>query len=135
MDCGRNPLAVNPLNPELARHQQVVALAWNGFKSRRPRIVTPRSPAERPPAQPGRLRLSVFLILRPNGVRGAAAASGTHPRPTGSRRMRLPVAAKMALARAGATGGTPGSPTPVGASVLGTMCTSTAGASPMARIR
>lgn len=33
--------------------------------------------------------------------------------PKGRSRSRLPVAAKMALARAGANGGTPGSPTPV----------------------
>jgi len=42
----------------------------------------------------------------------------------GSLRRRLPVAAKMALATAGATGGTPGSPQPPGALVLGTMWTS-----------
>src|SRR6266852_7770417 len=39
----------------------------------------------------------------------------------GSRRMRLPVAAKMAFPRAAAMGGTPGSPQPPGGSVLGTM--------------
>jgi hypothetical protein len=39
----------------------------------------------------------------------------------GSLRMRLPLAAKMAFATAGAAGGTPGSPTPVGCSMLGTM--------------
>jgi hypothetical protein len=39
----------------------------------------------------------------------------------GRRRTRLPVAAKIAFATAGATGGTPGSPTPVGFSVLGTI--------------
>jgi hypothetical protein len=39
--------------------------------------------------------------------------------------MRLPVAAKMALATAGPMGATPGSPTPVGGSVEDTMCTST----------
>ncbi len=33
--------------------------------------------------------------------------------PIGSRRMRLPVAAKMALHSAGANGGMPGSPTPL----------------------
>ena len=33
--------------------------------------------------------------------------------PIGSRRMRLPVAAKMALHSAGAKGGSPGSPTPL----------------------
>ena len=52
----------------------------------------------------------------------------------GSRRTRLPVAAKIALATAGATGGTPGSPTPVGCSVLGTMYTSIAGDSNMRTI-
>src|SRR5258708_209601 len=45
----------------------------------------------------------------------------------GSLRMRLPVTAKIAFASAGATGGTPGSPTPVGFSVLGTICTSISG--------
>ena len=35
--------------------------------------------------------------------------------PSGSSRRRSPVAAKIALAMAGATGGTPGSPTPAGA--------------------
>jgi hypothetical protein len=39
----------------------------------------------------------------------------------GRRRMRLPVTAKMALVNAGATGGTLGSPTPVGFCSLGTM--------------
>ena len=50
---------------------------------------------------------------------------------SGSRRRRLPVAAKTAFATAGAIGGTPGSPTPLGRSVLETMCTSTLGASCM----
>ncbi len=39
----------------------------------------------------------------------------------GSRRIRWPVTVNNALARAGATGGTPGSPTPVGGCSLGTM--------------
>ena len=34
--------------------------------------------------------------------------------PIGNARIRLPVAAKMALIKAGANGGTPGSPTPLG---------------------
>ena len=42
----------------------------------------------------------------------------------GRRRIRLPVTAKIALVSAGATGGTPGSPTPVGFALLGTMYTS-----------
>src|SRR6201987_2760560 len=45
--------------------------------------------------------------------------------PIGSARMRFPVAAKIALAKAGANGGTPGSPTPLGgvSAATGTMCT------------
>ncbi len=43
--------------------------------------------------------------------------------PTGSLRMRFPVAAKMALHSAGATGGTAVSPTPEGGASLATMCT------------
>src|SRR5581483_3934235 len=50
---------------------------------------------------------------------------------TGSLRMRLPVALNSALHSAGAIGGVPGSPTPVGFSADGTMCTSTAGISLM----
>ena len=49
----------------------------------------------------------------------------------GSTRTRLPVAAATALATAGPIGGTPGSPTPVGFSVDGTMWTSTTGISSM----
>src|ERR1700741_2382552 len=52
----------------------------------------------------------------------------------GRRRMRFPVAAKMALASAGAAAGTPGSPHPPGGSVLGTIWTSISrGASLMRR--
>ncbi len=40
-------------------------------------------------------------------------------------RIRFPVAAKIALASAGATIGVPISPAPAGGSVLGTMCSST----------
>src|SRR5216684_5246797 len=47
----------------------------------------------------------------------------------GSRRIGLPVAAKIALQTAGAIGGVPGSPAPPGGSLLGTMCTSTWGIS------
>src|ERR1700729_3029392 len=53
----------------------------------------------------------------------------------GSMWMRLPVAAKMALATAGPTGATPGSPTPVGGAVEGTMYTSTLGISFMRSTR
>lgn len=46
----------------------------------------------------------------------------------------FPVAAKIALTTAGAIGGVPGSPTPPGASWLGTTCTSTFGISLMRSI-
>src|SRR6185503_7881902 len=48
---------------------------------------------------------------------------------SGSDRTRLPVRANTALATAGATGGTPGSPTPVGLSPPGTRWTSISGIS------
>src|SRR5439155_12268875 len=54
-----------------------------------------------------------------------AAAS----RANGRRRTRCPVRWTSAFATAGASGGRPGSPTPVGAAPDGTMCTSTAGIS------
>src|SRR5580765_1926771 len=71
---------------------------------------------------------------RPRGGRRRVAASGpcggvyrslqaaTIPaRANGSRRTVGPPSFATALATAGASGGTPGSPTPVGAAVLGTM--------------
>jgi hypothetical protein len=53
----------------------------------------------------------------------------------GSFRIRLPVAAKIALATAGITADVPGSPTPPGASVLLTRWTSIKGASWMRNMR
>ncbi|MDT4831426.1 hypothetical protein FQZ97_649360 [compost metagenome] len=47
----------------------------------------------------------------------------------GSSRSGLPVRRLMALAKAGASGGRPGSPMPVGGSALGTVCTLMAGIS------
>src|ERR1043166_4534974 len=64
-------------------------------------------------------------LARANGF-GDAQASRSAAR-IGSRRMRLPVAAKIALATAGATAGTGGSPTPKAGSALGATCTSMAG--------
>jgi hypothetical protein len=49
----------------------------------------------------------------------------------GKRRRRLPVAAKTALQMAGTTTGSPGSPIPVGSSLLGTTYTSVLGVSAM----
>src|SRR6266404_7329105 len=43
--------------------------------------------------------------------------------PTGRSRMRVPVAAKIALQNAAMNGGTPGSPTPAGGAVLSTKYT------------
>ncbi len=53
------------------------------------------------------------------------------PLPNGNRVAITPVSARHALATAGAVGGTPGSPTPVGAASDLTMTTSTAGISAM----
>ena len=49
--------------------------------------------------------------------------------PNGSLRIGLFVTARIAFATAGASGGRPGSPTPLGGSLDGTMCTSTTGMS------
>ena len=65
----------------------------------------------------------------PSSDRPSAQARFSCAMSKGSARSRLPVAAKIALATAGAIGGVPGSPMPPGASVLGRMCTSTRGIS------
>src|SRR6266700_1940370 len=59
----------------------------------------------------------------------SCSQSGRSCRSNGSVRMRLPVAAKTALASAGAVTAVPGSPIPPGASLLRTRCTSIAGVS------
>ena len=56
--------------------------------------------------------------LRQGGY--AVAAAGLSWSPTGRLRIRLPLAAKIALQSAAPMGGTPGSPTPPGGAVLGT---------------
>ncbi len=67
----------------------------------------------------------------PNGrsVRTRPQACTTPARTNGRRVIAGPPARTIALATAGPSGGTPGSPTPVGAAVLGTMNTSTTGIS------
>jgi hypothetical protein len=73
------------------------------------------------------LRFSYFLpvvcaALRPPVTLWQPSRAPIHPtNPIGSFLRRLPVAAKIAFATAGATGGVPGSPTPPILSVLGTM--------------
>jgi len=59
-------------------------------------------------------RISSPLSLKPQAATIPARANG-------SRRTFGPPSFAMAFATAGASGGTPGSPTPVGATVLGTM--------------
>ena len=61
----------------------------------------------------------------------AAVYIAAAPKSNGSLRKRLPVNLNNALAKAGASGGNPGSPMPVGASVDGTMWTSITGMSVM----
>ena len=65
---------------------------------------------------------------------GGVAALNSQASESGNLRKRFPVAAAIAFASAGAIGGTPGSPTPVGFSVDGTMWTSIGGISLMRRI-
>jgi hypothetical protein len=59
----------------------------------------------------------------------APGRAGRQSMRNGSVRSRLPVAAKIAFATAGAIGGVPGSPTPPGAAPLATISTSIRGAS------
>ena len=105
---------------------------------------TRRGRSRRPAGSTGSSRFIGFR-RRPSAFASAIASSpGTDARGSqaflrssgriGSRRSRLPVAAKIALATAGATGGTPGSPTPPILSVVSTMWTSTAGISFIRRI-
>jgi hypothetical protein len=68
---------------------------------------------------------SMAEAMRQSGVSAEKMAGN------GRLRRRLPVRLKMALAKAGASGGRPGSPMPVGASADGTMNTSTCGMSGM----
>ena len=82
--------------------------------------VPPRPAAQRqPPSVSGR---KIF---------DAECCSATQASLNGSSRNGLPVSRAMALANAGASGGRPGSPMPVGGSALGTMCTAICGMSVM----
>lgn len=60
---------------------------------------------------------------------GTAQPPIMRPERNGRRRTARPVSRRQALATAGPTGGTPGSPTPVGGSADSTIATSTAGIS------
>ena len=63
----------------------------------------------------------ISASLKCSGMFWAARVYASLVLRIGSWRIRLPVAAKMALQMAGAIGGTPGSPTPAGGASLGTM--------------
>src|SRR5271156_1774710 len=68
------------------------------------------------------MQIELFRLLTHHGRTGYASCFLI-----GRLRIRLPVAAKIALQIAGDIGGTPGSPTPAGGAELGTiwMCVST----------
>jgi len=72
---------------------------------------------------PARRRTGGWAAFRANRRRPGGYLRGHNYTPSlfresGSSRMRFPVAAKIALQRAGANGGTPGSPTPAGGALL-----------------
>src|SRR6266849_2520608 len=77
------------------------------------------------------LRASSSDALRMTRLRERSRGYAKSSARMGRRRRRLPVAAKTALQTAGATTGKPGSPLPVGSSLLMTRCTSTLGISVM----
>src|SRR5262245_42832571 len=65
--------------------------------------------------------------LARDGRPGTGQASRNPLFDSGSVRSRLPVAAKIALLTAGSTGGSAGSPRPVGGLLVSTKCTSISG--------
>ena len=67
-------------------------------------------------------RTSAYYGYSPN-TRQLAAVLLKSIFDSGNSRTRLPVAAKIALQKAGANGGTPGSPTPAGGASLSIRCT------------
>ncbi len=102
-----------------------ISSAGSGDREKIP--VLPSPPLDARPS--GRRRRSIRSEA--GAGRGAMARSRQtkSPMEKGSRRGWRPVALNTALATAGPIGGTPGSPTPVGASMDGTICTSTVGMS------
>ncbi|MND99335.1 hypothetical protein D3C80_917190 [compost metagenome] len=103
-----------------ARHQQGAGLAWRRTEGGQHRAQPDRFAAARPVQCPlDDLQIEMLHAQLVSCV------------PIGRRRMRLPVAAARALTTAGASGGTGGSPIPVGALAEATICTSTVGISLM----
>lgn len=76
------------------------------------------------------LRARTRVVFAPFSIRppGPTQTDFSRFRSIGSERIRLPVAAKIALHRAGRIGGNAGSPNPVGGFALWTKCTSIGGA-------
>ena len=77
-------------------------------------------------------RASSRVVRRPDASRATASRGAPHDQlrscfDNGSDRIRLPVAAKIALQSAGTTGGSAGSPMPVGGNSVIRKLTSTAG--------
>jgi hypothetical protein len=72
-----------------------------------------------------------LAACRPSERIGSNNSSSHHTNLNGISRNGLPVARRSAFASAGANGGRPGSPTPFGGSLLGTMCTAIFGMSVM----
>ncbi len=106
------------LNAEVTRQAMVVAYA-NDFKLMMLVAV---------------VALPLIFLLKREWRSRERRRSWSHPgghQVKGSWRSGLPVSRAMALAKAGASGGRPGSPMPVGGSALGTMWTSKAGTSVM----
>ncbi len=111
--------------------EMIVTLLVRLFMPRRRRSFTLSSPRRRACRIERRAPRAVPLcsLPAPRGTDRPRYAWPTWSRRSGSSRIGLPVALKTALATAGAIGGTPGSPTPVGASAEATMWTSTFGIS------
>jgi hypothetical protein len=120
-------------------HLRSAAMARQGSGSSPARLVGTHGQGRRGPrlADCRRPGMSSIAWAKPaKGLWHDKAGAATGPAPpcnqaslNGSSRSGLPVRRAMAFAKAGASGGRPGSPTPVGASALGTMCTAIAGMS------
>ena len=152
VDDDADPFCLNPARERIATGAYIGSLStiarhtdstWLVRLSRE--RATPASPsATEVPASKLQVRsrpspgeeLDLTARVKPTNVElGIGAGAGAHVFPSerakGRSRTRSAVSFAHALATAGAIGGTPGSPTPVGFSEDGTMCTSTFGISPM----
>ncbi len=119
---GDRPLAITVLKPK------AVGQIWGSF------WLTRRPPTQRiRPATDVACAAAQIDIVQSRAVFGTAQVKAlqVQAKLSGNPRGVLPVSLAIALANAGASGGKPGSPMPVGASALGTMCTAMRGMSVM----